>query len=136
MVNLCKTSIFVSITARDKMQSKLAILIITTFITLSTMLRSCSAAPQPTSVCDPAVIDDMPAHIKKVCIALENSSELVNAMRLYLRNEAAGNLKFELFKVNVKTLIIYFCNRYHCTRIVACKRGKTDRCGPCVPSIW
>lgn len=72
------------------MQSKLVVVIITAFVAFLAVLQSCSAAPQASTVCDPAVVDDMPAHIKKACIALENSGELMNALRLYLRNEVAG----------------------------------------------
>lgn len=84
------------------MQSKLTILIITTVITLSTLLLGSSRAAPASSptVCDPAVFDEMPPHIKKVCAALENSSELVNALRLYLRNEAAALIAPDLSPVS------------------------------------
>lgn len=36
------------------------------------------------------VFEEMPKHIKKVCMALENSYELSAALSQYIRNEAAG----------------------------------------------
>lgn len=36
------------------------------------------------------VYEEMPKHIKKVCMALENSYELSAALSTYIRNEAAG----------------------------------------------
>uniref|UniRef100_T1H7G4 Uncharacterized protein n=1 Tax=Megaselia scalaris TaxID=36166 RepID=T1H7G4_MEGSC len=33
------------------------------------------------------VIEEMPPHIKKVCLALENSNQLSNALSAYLKNE-------------------------------------------------
>ena len=35
----------------------------------------------------------MPVHIKKVCLALENSNQLSSALSQYIRNEAAGSTK-------------------------------------------
>lgn len=35
----------------------------------------------------------MPTHIKKVCLALENSNQLSSALTQYIRNEAAGSTK-------------------------------------------
>lgn len=50
------------------------------------------AAPSP--LCEPGIIEEMPPHIKKVCLALENSNQLSNALSNYLKNEAnALNLK-------------------------------------------
>ncbi|XP_055847365.1 dromyosuppressin [Episyrphus balteatus] len=47
---------------------------------------SVSMAP----LCEPGIIDEMPQHIKKVCLALENSDQLSSALRAYIKNEAAA----------------------------------------------
>lgn len=49
-----------------------------------------SATP---ALCEPGILDEMPQHIKKVCVALENSNQLSTALNAYIRNQAAGNLK-------------------------------------------
>lgn len=41
-------------------------------------------------ICEPGVLEEMPQHIKKVCIALENSNQLSTALNAYIRSEAAG----------------------------------------------
>lgn len=41
-------------------------------------------------LCEPGIIEEMPIHIKKVCLALENSNQLSTALNQYIRNEAAG----------------------------------------------
>lgn len=56
---------------------------------LATSLHSVAANPVP-SLCDPNVVEEMPAQIKKVCLALEISNQLSNALTAYLRNEASG----------------------------------------------
>lgn len=56
---------------------------------LATSLHSAAANPVP-SLCDPNVIEEMPPQIKKVCMALENSNQLSNALTTYLRTEASG----------------------------------------------
>lgn len=48
-----------------------------------------SATP---ALCEPGILDEMPQHIKKVCVALENSNQLSTALNAYIRNQAAGNL--------------------------------------------
>ena len=42
------------------------------------------------ALCDPSVIEEMPPQIKKVCMALENSNQLSNALNAYLRTEASS----------------------------------------------
>lgn len=44
-------------------------------------------------ICEPGIIDDMPPHIRKVCMALENSNKLSFALNQYIKNEASGELK-------------------------------------------
>lgn len=41
-------------------------------------------------LCEPNNVEEMPPQIKKVCLALENSNQLSNALTAYLRNEASG----------------------------------------------
>lgn len=42
------------------------------------------------ALCEPSIIDSMPPNIRKVCVALENSNQLSNALNQYIRKEAAG----------------------------------------------
>lgn len=42
------------------------------------------------ALCEPGVMESMPPHIRKVCVALENSNQLSNALNQYIHNEAAG----------------------------------------------
>lgn len=59
-------------------------------------IAQCSSSPLPLSsanippLCEPGIIEEMPTHIKKVCLALENSNQLSTALNQYIRNEAAG----------------------------------------------
>ncbi|KAL5273374.1 Ms family protein [Megaselia abdita] len=53
-------------------------------------INSASAAPQTSPLCEPGIIEEMPPHIKKVCLALENSNQLTNALSTYLKNEATA----------------------------------------------
>lgn len=39
-------------------------------------------------ICEPGIVEEMPPHIKKVCMALENSARLNYALTNYIRNEA------------------------------------------------
>lgn len=43
-------------------------------------------------ICEPGIVDEMPPHIKKVCMALENSARLNYALTNYIRNEAPGEI--------------------------------------------
>lgn len=62
--------------------------------TQSTPVSGVSAIPP---LCEPGIIEDMPPHIKKVCLALENSNQLSSALSQYIRNEASGTLRFIKF---------------------------------------
>lgn len=42
------------------------------------------------ALCAPDILESMPAHIRKVCLALENSNQLSSALNQYIHNEAAG----------------------------------------------
>lgn len=69
---------------------------ITAFIALVMLFeRNVTASKDPLNtpaLCEPGVVDEMPQHIKKVCLALENSNQLSSALNAYIRNEAAGEL--------------------------------------------
>lgn len=56
------------------------------------------------ALCEPGLMDSMPPHIRKVCLALENSNQLSNALNAYIHNEAAGKLsrKKGIFFVHFK----------------------------------
>lgn len=70
--------------------------LITAFIALVMLFeRNVTASKDPLNtpaLCEPGVVDEMPPHIKKVCLALENSNQLSSALNAYIRNEAAGEL--------------------------------------------
>lgn len=78
------------------MQSELATIVLSVAVLLlaasSQGIRSVAANPAAaaTALCEPTVIDEMPSHIKKVCLALENSNQLSTALTAYLRNEASA----------------------------------------------
>lgn len=52
------------------------------------------------ALCEPGILESMPPHIRKVCLALENSNQLSNALNQYIHNEAAGKLKNFTFDSN------------------------------------
>ncbi|XP_059620936.1 dromyosuppressin [Phlebotomus argentipes] len=52
-------------------------------------LAAVQATPIP-QLCDPAVVEEMPPHIKKVCVALENSNQLSSALSAFLRAETSA----------------------------------------------
>lgn len=62
-------------------------------LTLSTVVTAMSKdSNSPPALCEPGILEEMPQHIKKVCIALENSNQLSSALNAYIRNEAAGKI--------------------------------------------
>lgn len=58
------------------------------------------------------VIEEMPTHIKKVCLALENSNQLSSALTQYIRNEAAGSTKLtsRTFFMFIEKILQDFCH--------------------------
>lgn len=44
------------------------------------------------AICEPGVLEEMPPHIKRVCIALENSNQLSSTLNEYIRSQALGKL--------------------------------------------
>lgn len=70
--------------------------IIVTALVAIFAIAHCSSTPLPLNsanvppLCEPGIVEEMPAHIKKVCLALENSNQLTSALNQYIRNEAAG----------------------------------------------
>lgn len=80
------------------MQNK--IVIVTVFVALLAVAQ-CFSSPVTLNantppLCEPGIVEDMPTHIKKVCLALENSNQLSTALNQYIRNEAAGAYMREL----------------------------------------
>lgn len=74
---------------------------ILTIAIICCLLAMASAAPaiagsqqqqelQPPPLCEPGVIEEMPKHIRNVCLALENNDKLSFVLNSYLRNEASG----------------------------------------------
>ncbi|XP_055377971.1 dromyosuppressin [Condylostylus longicornis] len=68
------------------MPSQIGTTIFLAFMLFVTITQSYQATT-PT-LCEPGVLEEMPQHIKKVCIALENSNQLSNALNAYIKNEA------------------------------------------------
>lgn len=69
--------------------------IVTVFLFAMLALFSCVACSKELStppLCEPGILEEMPQHIRKVCVALENSNQLSNALNAYIRNEAAALL--------------------------------------------
>jgi hypothetical protein len=95
--------------------------IVVVFCTL--FIISCRAAAilsQTPPLCEPGIIEEMPTHIKKVCVALENSNQLSNALNAYIKNEAAGENLYVILKlctcleknvsrIRKKTFYLQFC---------------------------
>lgn len=81
------------------MQYQIIIYIVAALVALS-MFDSCQSASSPVilssvpPLCEPGIIDEMPPHIRKVCLALENSNQLSNALQAYIKNEAQGEINF------------------------------------------
>ncbi|XP_005178092.1 dromyosuppressin-like [Musca domestica] len=62
--------------------------IIVCSLVFSSVLVSCYASTVA-PLCQPGIIEGMPPHIRKVCMALENSDQLTTALKTYINNEAA-----------------------------------------------
>lgn len=62
------------------------------------------------ALCAPDIVESMPAHIRKVCIALENSNQLSSALNQYIHNEAAGKYRkyAEKSKIKPKIFLSFF----------------------------
>lgn len=59
------------------------------------------------ALCEPSVIESMPPHIRKVCLALENSNQLSSALNQYIHKEAAGKISLKLPMFFLLSLSIY-----------------------------
>lgn len=76
--------------------------IVTVFLFAMLALFSCVACSKDVStppLCEPGILEEMPQHIRKVCVALENSNQLSNALNAYIRNEAAGKNLFNFLRI-------------------------------------
>ena len=85
--------------------SKQIVSVVACTIIFVAALSSCYGATVA-PICKPGIIEDMPPHIKKVCLALENSDQLASALESYINNEAAGmylKLKY-LYKIRNKKI--------------------------------
>ena len=77
------------------MQNQVMIYVVAALVALS-VFDSCQSASSPVilanvpPLCEPGIIEEMPPHIRKVCLALENSNQLSNALNAYIKNEAQG----------------------------------------------
>lgn len=65
------------------------------------------------ALCEPSVIESMPPHIRKVCLALENSNQLSSALNQYIHKEAAGKFSSELPIFFLLSLVVYQFNYLH-----------------------
>ncbi|SPP83308.1 dromyosuppressin [Drosophila guanche] len=59
-------------------------------IVLATVANTQAAATQGPPLCQSGIIEEMPQHIRKVCMALENSDQLTSALKSYINNEASA----------------------------------------------
>lgn len=73
------------------MQSQILIVVLSAIVCALTII-GCNGTPVTPPLCEPGIIEEMPAHIKKVCVALENSNQLSTALNAYIKNEAAALL--------------------------------------------
>lgn len=78
--------------------------VILTFSNFGCLSQPMQGFVNPPPLCEPGIIEEMPPHIKKVCLALENSNQLSTALNAYIKNEAAGRIilqvvvfKFQIF---------------------------------------
>ncbi|XP_055641320.1 dromyosuppressin [Toxorhynchites rutilus septentrionalis] len=67
-------------------------LFICVVIMMSICRSTCRATTAVPPICENALLDEMPQRIKKVCVALENSNQLAEALNAYIRKEAAALL--------------------------------------------
>lgn len=51
-------------------------------------------------LCDSALFESRPNHIKRVCLALENSHDLTNQINSYLKSQESGKLNKPYIKTN------------------------------------
>ncbi|XP_022209585.1 dromyosuppressin [Drosophila obscura] len=58
-------------------------------IVLATVANT-QAATQGPPLCQAGIVEEMPQHIRKVCMALENSDQLTTALKSYINNEASA----------------------------------------------
>lgn len=118
------------------------VLIVTVCIAIFAVAQS-SSSPVPLNsanippLCEPGIIEEMPPHIKKVCLALENSNQLSSALNQYIRNEGAGMYNDEL-----ASLKLIFLSSLHSIdgsrwRLGQSRRHgwKADGCGSRFPSV-
>lgn len=69
------------------MSSQIVATVILALIIFATVGSKAASTPP---ICEPGVLEEMPQHIRKVCIALENSNKLSNALNTYIQNEASA----------------------------------------------
>ena len=72
------------------MSSQTAMIVMLALTFLSLLHVSVISATTMAPLCQPGIIEEMPPHIKKVCMALENSDQLTTALKTYINNEAAS----------------------------------------------
>lgn len=51
-----------------------------------------TATTTTAALCEPGVIEKMPPHIRKVCMALDSAAQLSASLFAYLHNQRSGNL--------------------------------------------
>lgn len=99
------------------------------------------------ALCEPGILENMPPHIRKVCLALENSNQLSSALNQYIHNEAAGKLNKIFFIGNI--FFWKICDSFfgilllHCSIAVQTRRSnitkftswKANWCRSCVFAI-
>lgn len=75
-----------------------------TIMIVANVISTCNGSPSPNSLCDPGVVEEMPPHIRKVCLALKNSNNLSSALNAFIENEA--QCKYSTYIFNKHQLYI------------------------------
>ncbi|EDW15607.1 dromyosuppressin [Drosophila mojavensis] len=60
------------------------------FLAIVLLVVCAHSAATPAPLCQPGIVDEMPQHIKKVCLALENSDQLNTVLKSYINSEASA----------------------------------------------
>lgn len=81
--------LFFRIPACSMANVQIAVFLCFVIVLLAVCVQSSQSGTQA-PLCQPGILEEMPQHIKKVCLALENSDQLTSALKSYINNEASG----------------------------------------------
>jgi len=92
------------------MQDQIVIVVLAAALFVCVPLIQSSPVPPAGSLpplCESGIVEEMPPHIKKVCMALENSNQLSSALNQYIRSEAAGAYRHEPSRLSLNKTQTY-----------------------------